>query len=812
MAYRRRIDAAFFAWGTRIQRFRWASLLSSLVVAILLAAQIPDLRIDTSTESLLRPDSLPHVEYLDYKRTFERDDLVVVGIQSDGIYDVRFLQRLLRLQAAIEAEVPYVDEVTSLRNARYTRSEGDELIVEDLMEGWSGSAADVLRVAERVRRSPPLVGSLVSVDETLTTISLKPYVFSATADADPLTGFEQTGAAGPGNQAEALLSEAEMGELLARLREVLSRFDAPDFRLYLVGDPVVSETVSAMLERDLLAFTLSTLGVVALILAAIFRRGILVVIPLLVVLLAALESLGVMVLIGVPLSVPSQILPSFLIAVGICSSVHLLVAYDRFAGLEGFGEAAIPRTLEESGFPVAIAALTTAGALASFVTADIEPIAELGLVAPIGVLISLLQTLVLLPALLALAPPKRSSLEASRRIPARIGILVARAGDFASRHPRGVLVVLAALLGVGAFGVAQVRFGQSSLHWLPADHPLRVATEQLDRKLGGFLSLEVIVDTKGPNGLYEPENLARIEEFASRVLALDGGVRPVGVFSILDILREVHRALYGMREDHYTIPSSRAAVAQELLLFEGSGSDDLAELADGNLQRARVSFRVPWVDYVLYPPLIASIQSIASDVLGKRMRARVTGLVAVFATAYGGALSSMATSYLLAGVVIVPLMALLLGSVRSGLISMLPNLLPVYATLALMGWVGIPLDIATLLIGSIVLGLAVDDTIHLFSGYSRQRSLGKKPREAVYRTLETTGSAMLVTTLVLGAGFGCFLLSTLTNMQHFGLLSAFAIIVAFLADLFVGPALLILWGGRSSAEAAPERDLRRRIP
>ena len=159
----------------------------------------------------------------------------------------------------------------------------------------------------------------------------------------------------------------------------------------------------------------------------------------------------------------------------------------------------------------------------------------------------------------------------------------------------------------------------------------------------------------------------------------------------------------------------------------------------------------------------------------------------------GAVVTSMATSYLLAFGVITPMLVLLLGSLRTGLIAMIPNAMPILLTLGLMGLVGFPLDAFSLLIGGIALGLAVDDTIHFMHNYRRYRRQGATLETAVETTLRTTGRAMLITTIVLSAGFLGFVLSSMNNLTNLGILVSFAVVTAFVADVLLAPALLELF-------------------
>jgi hypothetical protein len=254
--------------------------------------------------------------------------------------------------------------------------------------------------------------------------------------------------------------------------------------------------------------------------------------------------------------------------------------------------------------------------------------------------------------------------------------------------------------------------------------------------------------------------------------------RPVSkAVSIVDVLKETHQALNENRPEYYVLPGERRLVAQELLLFENSGSDDLEDVTDSQFRRARISVRTPWVDSMLYPAFVERIERDFREILGRVFR---------------NVILSLARSYAFALLVITPLMVLLIGNLRRGLVAMIPNLIPIYLVLAVMGWSGIPLDASTLLIGGVIIGLAVDDTIHFMHKFSRYFEDCGDARVAVHETLSTTGTALFFTSLVLASGFATFLASYMRTTLWFGSLCLVGTVAAFLADILLGPALMVL--------------------
>ncbi|MCP5044346.1 MAG: MMPL family transporter [bacterium] len=240
------------------------------------------------------------------------------------------------------------------------------------------------------------------------------------------------------------------------------------------------------------------------------------------------------------------------------------------------------------------------------------------------------------------------------------------------------------------------------------------------------------------------------------------------------------------------LPLTREVAAQELLLFENSGSDDLEKMVDSQFRLARVSLKMPYVAPMNYGEFIPDVEASVKEFFGDDTEVYTTGFMALLSAAFDAMGTSLMRSYMLALVIIAPLMVLLIGNLRGGAISMLPNLAPIIITLGLMGWTGIYLDAFTLLIGSIAIGLAVDDTIHFMHNFERYYERSGDVHAAVSETLRTTGQALLMTSIVLCAGFFTYMLAELQNFFFFGLLTGLTIVVAFLADVMLAPALVAL--------------------
>jgi hypothetical protein len=573
---------------------------------------------------------------------------------------------------------------------------------------------------------------------------------------------------------------------------VIEKYRAPDFNIFLTGSPVVTHFLKRSMMADMRKFVVLAIVTVAILLFVMFRRIFGVLLPLLIVVLSLLATIGIMALAGVAIKVPTQILPSFLLAVGVGTSVHILAIFYQRLQETNNKEEAIAYALGHSGLAVVMTNVTTASGLMSFATAEVAPVADLGLFAGIGVLLTFINTLVLLPAVLALVPIRTKRSRSGQSKSSLMGRFLSGVSHFSTTHPLKILVVSFLIVGLSIFAALQIRFSHDVLKWFPEKNEIRQATEKIDKELRGTLNLEVVIDAGKENELYNPALLNRIDKAAIHTESLELEDVFVGkAWSLSTILKEINQALNENRADHYSIPQNRDLIAQEFLLFENSGSDDLEDVVDSQFSKARFTIKGPFKDAVKYHRFLDTINRYFDENFPDAT-ITLTGLMVLLARTVNNAIISMAKSYVIALVVITALMIILIGRFRIGLLSMIPNLAPILLMIGVIGATPLKMDLFTMMVASIAIGLAVDDTIHFMHNFRRYYEQSGDPKQAVYETLNTTGRAMLVTTIVLSIGFLIFVFATMNNLFAFGLLTAFTILMALAADYLVAPALMVL--------------------
>jgi hydrophobe/amphiphile efflux-3 (HAE3) family protein len=793
LSLRERLENGFESWGRLVIRHRWLVIALAFGSALIPGTQIPGVEIDTSTDQYLHEDDPTRVAYEAFRNQFGRDEIAMIAIRAPEIFDVAFLQKLRSFHDDLDEEVPLLEEITSLVNARSTRGEGDELIVEDLAEQWSEKPEEMSALRERVLANPLYRNLLISEDGRTTVVMLESQNFSsAGSEEDALGGFDELEEIGAPRQ-RRYLTGAENATFVEAILQVISRHQTPDFQLHLAGSPAMVHLMQQKMHRDLARFMALAVGSVSLLLFALFRRVAGVVLPLVVVGLSLCAIIGVMGFRGDVITPATQILPSFLFAVGVGYSVHILAIFFQRLHQGAGREDAITSALGHSGLAVIMTALTTVGGLICFTAAELAPVVDFGLFASLGVMVALFYTLLMLPALLAVFPMLEVPSVRRRRAQTLLNRAMLTVGDFSARNPWKVMAATAAVALLSLTGALELRFSHDPITWFPEDDPLRQATELINRELRGLVNFELLVDTGEENGLHDPALLGRIEEMQLYAESYRDGELYVGKsVSLLEILKEIHQALNENRREYYAIPGDRDLIAQELLLFESSGSDDLENFVDSQFSVGRYTMKLPWSDASRIEPFVNHLEERFREMLDGRAELVVTGFAVMMTRTLNALTRSMAKSYAIALAIITPLMILLIGNIRGGLVSMVPNLSPILLTMGMMGWFGIPLDAFTVLIGCIAIGLAVDDTIHFIHSFRRYFEQSGDAFYAVQRTIETTGQALLFTTLVLSTGFFIFMFSSLANLVNFGLLTGFTIAAALVANIAIAPALLVL--------------------
>jgi hypothetical protein len=818
-AIKKNIERAFESLTRVVYRHRLKTLFIMALFIGWSGSFCKDLTVDTATEAMLHDEDPSLLVYNEFREQFGRSELVAVMVQAPDLFDRATLIRLKALHDDLERRIPHLKKITSLINVRDTYGENDILHVDPLIE--DPESADLDRIRARAMDSAFYENYILSSDgkstamiiETVSKVieTLPGAAGPADDFADDLADFGETPATPSSSQSHYITAD-EKAEVNAAVQAVIGPYQADDFRITYSGGSVVVDVFNKATAHDTTRLVKIMVVVILVFLYLMFRRLSGMVLPILVVGSTTVTTLGLMGLTGTPISIMTNILPGFLVSVCIASAVHVLAIFYREFQKGVDKEQAIVHAMGHSGLAIFMTSLTTAAGLLSFSFAEIATITELGFFASGGVMLGFAYTVVLLPALIALFPMLPIPEDHSSRAAIRMDRFLLFFSEVAIVHPRKIIAVCLILFMISVAAIFRLEFSSLVLTYFPKDHPVKLDLQHMERHMGGTITFEVVVDTKRENGIQDPDLLKRIEALIPAITAIKSEAMTVNkVISIIDILKETNQALHNNDPSAYRLPDGADAVAQQLLLFENSGSEDLEKICDSLFSKTRITIKTQWADSVVYAAFVEDLGTMFKTALGDKATVTVTGLAALLGRTITAALYSMAESYVIALVVITLLMIALVGDLKLGLISMCPNLLPLFMVFGLISLMGIKLDINTLFIGSLAIGLVVDDTIHFMYNFRKYFIKTGNARKALRETFLGTGRALLITTIVLSMNFFVLVLSTLNHSIKFGFFTGVAIIFALLADFFLSPALLFLLTRNqhrpaedATSEASPE--------
>lgn len=764
-------------WTRWTTRHPWTTVALGLLLVSVSAAGLPQLRQDVRLRVWFDPESEALQRLDDFERRFASDEALVVLLHSpSGIFDGTSARALGELTERMW-DVPGVTRVDSLSNTPWVRAEQGNLRIDKLLA--NPQSLDEAALARR--RDAALADEL-----------LPGYLVSADARTAVVLGWLQVDPKARGSYA------APVGAL----RAIVADFDRrDDHRLYIAGPAVVADELTRASERDFgrilpLAF-LSTL----LLLALVFRRVKAVVLPVIAVVAAIVSTLGASGWLGIAVDNVTFAVPQIVLALTIATSVHVLTHHFRSvdAGLDSRQAALM--ALDSNLLPTLLTAASTAIGFLSFATGDVPPIRHLGLLAGIGSAYAWLYTYLLLGPLLAVGKAVARPRPNVQPNGQRAG-LAARISGWTFRNSATVCVFFAAVAVLCAVAAARNTIDTDIFRFLPADHPTNVATDFFEREVGGAMSVELVIEGGQDGAARDPELLSRVERL-QQWIARQPEVTSVG--SAVDVLKQTHRALSGGDPAAYRLPQDRKAVAQLLLLYSmnlprGAGLGDRLSVPEDALRvttRWRIHRSQAFLD---------AVDGLLERAERDGLKASATGKVFLYQQLNPAVVRTFLTSNGLALAGISLLLLMYFRSFRVGLLALVPSLFPLLVGGAAFWLLGRPLDVGGVVVFGAALGIAVDDTIHFVTHYTRLRQQGLAPVDCVTEIHARVAPALLTTTAILVVAFASFTGSEFVPNVYFGIVVGIVLVTALVADLVLLPAILMVGSARAWVAAGASTD------
>ncbi len=746
-------------------RWRIPVLALALMAAAVATWGLRDLRFSADYRVYFSADNPQLLDFEALENTYTKTDNILFVLQP-GDQQV-FTNEMLGIIKALTEDawqIPYAMRVDSITNFQHTQAAGDDLVVADLVEDPAAlDSAGLAGVRTIALQEPALVNRLISKDAATAGIMV-----TLQLPGDDYTEFIPAAV----NRAAAMATTL--------------RSTYPDMTVALTGIAVFSHAETTVSQQDLLRLLPVMYSIFVIAMLALLRSFYGTLVALLVVTLSALSAVGISAWLGMQMNPSTALAPIVILTLAIADSVHLLMTTFQEMRTGSSRQIALVKSLRVNTEPVFLTSLTTLIGFLSLNFSDAPPFRDLGNISAMGVFAAWGFSMTVLPALVSMLPLSVGQSSSPSRLP------MEWFGDFIIAHRTSLLWVMTLLALLLAAFIPRLELDDRFIQWFDEDTDFRQDTDFASANLIGPYTLEFSIGSGEAGGIQDPAYLERLEAFAHWLRAQP---EVSHVYSLTDIMKRLNKSLHGDEQDWYRLPESRELAAQYLLLYEMSLPYGLDLNSQLNLDKSatRVTVSLQTVPMKGIRAITDRSENWLAENMPGEMQTQATGLTIVFVYLAERNIRSMLGGTALAFLLISVTLMLALRSIRMGLVSLIPNFLPVAMTFGLWGLLVGHIGIIASIITATTLGLIVDDTVHILSKYHRARSLqGLSAHDAIRFSFSHVGTALWVTTVVLVTGFMVLTQSRFALNADMGLLTSITLVFALFMDFLLLPPLLML--------------------
>jgi uncharacterized protein len=820
-----------------LRRRRWLVLTAFLGFLALSVFGLTKLKMDMTIEGWFAKDDPTLVAFNKFHAEFGSEDgLYIMYKPKDG--DV-FSQASLEAVSAIQQE---------LINFKSRLKPGEQSALEHIVKVNTLVTAPVLTADGDLLQSRPLVGSKVpSSPEALAQIK-------AVADAQkqfPLQFFSRdhkyggiyvdtnfgaipVEAGGVSDNVEISIDDptavvvddkpvefkpTDMTEYYALYEEVKKIIYKPEYTkhldYYAVGNTAAAEHDLKMAE-EMGNLYIAALLIIIVLLWFLFRSASAVVWSILIVILSTVFTLGVAGLAGLTITGFLILTLLLILTVGIADAVHMLTGYTYMRKEEGIEhQDALRKTYRYTGVALLLTGFTNmVGTMALNIT-PVVPIQNFAIMSTLGILFALLLSIYLLPILVDIWPTVPKTIKPQKAARKRrldfMPVLkrqLEKIVPMVEKRPVAFIVPFMLLFAFCIYGATQVKVNTQILDQYPADSTFVKSVEVADKHMMGAYSMVVYLDFKEDFALQDPEVLKAMEQL-QKTFEAKYEKYVVMTNSLADVAKDANQKLNGGGKDQYLIPDTREVLSQTLYLFNSADPTERQRLVDDNYRNANIRIALHSYGSYEYYSVLQQMRADIDQMMGKlkktypKAEVEITGVFALAMQASQYLTENEVITFGIAIVAVSIILLLVFGSVKVGLIALIPNLIPAFLTLGLLGLSGITLDFYTMMLAPIIIGISIDDTVHFISQYQRQLGKDGDVNAALRRTMAESGQSVVFTSLILGLGFGIMAFADSAGTSNMGKFGALAILMGLLNDLFLLPALMLAFKSKVNVNAVP---------
>ena len=752
---------------------RWPLLILCVLLTLVAGSGVRFLAFDNDYRVFFGKDNPQLLAFEAVQRTYTKVDNILFAIIPDS--GAAFSPEVLAAVEELTAEswlLPYALRVDSISNFQHTVAEEDDLIVGDLVVGGADLSADELAQIKQIALA----------DETLVNRLIKPEAY--------VTGVNVTFQL-PGKDVNEVPDSVRAARELAERIEAQYPLSIRMSGVSMLNNAFQETSIVDMQTMIPLMYLIIILAVLVLIRSVSATIG-----TVLLILMSIITAMGLAGWMGIKLTPPSSAAPTIISTLAVADSVHLLTTLMMLMSTGGLAKrAAIAESLRINLSPIFLTSITTAVGFLSLNFSDSPPFHDLGNITAIGVMAAFVYSVVFLPAFLAIMPVK------AQPVTSRFSVLLVRFGDFVAAKRKSLLIGFSAIsLAILAF-IPQIELNDNFLKYFDTSVEFRQDADFANQNLTGIFQVQYSLDSGSSNGISDPKFLQEADAFVQWWRAQP---EVLHVSSITDTFKRLNKNMHADDDEWYKLPDQRDLAAQYLLLYELSLPYGLDLNNQLNIDKSSTQIVITLQD-------MTSMELRDMALKGESwLQANTPDLQAIgvspsvmFAYISERNIKSMLRGTSLALVIISLILLVALRSVKMGFISLIPNLLPSALAFGIWGAAVGQVNMAVSVVAGMSLGIVVDDTVHFLSKYLRaRREQGMDSFGALRYTFENVGVAILVTTIILVAGFMVLAQSSFGLNSAMALLTSIAITAALITDFILLPILLSYWDKKQTKAKA----------
>ncbi|MCF6333169.1 MAG: MMPL family transporter [Draconibacterium sp.] len=744
-------------------------LLLTVLAAITIFLGYHARKVEMSYEyaSLLPKKDKAYKDYQKFVDVFgEEGNLILVGIQDSNFFQLDEFQDWRNLCKEL-TEVEGVENLLSVCNTYNLKKNTKEkrFEVEMVFPDTISNQKELDGFAEKFKELP-FYRKLVYNEKTNT------YLLAITVNKDKMKTKARE---------KMVLSIQQMCQKFEREQNV---------KLHYSGLPYIRVVNAIKIRKELYLFSALALFICVIVLFIFFRSFKAVLVPVLIVLIGVVWSLGMLHLFGYKITILSGMIPPLLIVIGIPNSIYMLNKFHHEYVSHGNKIKALQRVIIKIGNATFLTNLTTASGFATFIIVKSDILKQFGIVASLNILGLFILSLLLIPIIFSYIEPPSS--KHVRHLESKfINRVIEQLMKITQYHRKAVYITTIVILCVGIYGITLMKTSGYVVDDIPKSDPVYVDLKFFENNFDGLMPLEIMIDTKKPEGAMQISTFKKIDQLEKK-LEVYTELSPAT--SVLNLLKFSKQAFYNGREKFYSLPNNREK--NFILQYVSTGNENaklLHSFLDSTHQITRISYRLKDVGINRMEELYADFNTQIDSIFPPaKYDVTITGSsITVFkGTQY--LLKNLFASLALAILLISAFMALMFSSWRMVIMSLTPNVIPLVFTAAIMGFADIPIKASTILVFSIAFGISVDNTIHFLAKYRQElNATNWDIRKSVALALKETGVSMFYTSVVLFFGFGIFTLSSFGGTQAMGILVSLTLLIAVTSNLILLPSLLL---------------------